>query len=93
MFANRWTQWYNLDMSPFENVVDAIHGLSNEEKFKLRLLLDQELKSSTAPAPPAVNGARPNSELIGLFADEPELMDRVMESVYEQRARPLRIDG
>lgn len=80
-------------MSPFENVVDAIHGLSNEEKFKLRLLLDEELKSSTGPVLPAVNGARSSSELIGLFAAEPELMDRVMESVYEHRARPLRIDG
>jgi hypothetical protein len=80
-------------MSPFENVVDAIQGLSNEEKFKLRLLLDEELKSSTPSAAPAVNGAGPRSELIGLFADDPELMDRVMESVYEHRARPLRIDG
>jgi hypothetical protein len=57
-------------MSPFENVVDAIHGLSSEEKFKLRLLLDEELKSSTAPAATTGNGARPTSELIGLFTDD-----------------------
>ena len=80
-------------MSPFENVVDAIRGLSNEEKYKLRLILDEEFKSPTVPAAPAGNGTKPTSELIGLFADEPELMDRVMESVYEHRARPLRIDN
>jgi hypothetical protein len=30
--------------------------------------------------------------LIGLFADEPELMDRVMETVYEHHSRPLRVE-
>jgi hypothetical protein len=33
-------------MSPYENIVDAVHGLSQEEKFKLRLLLDQDLKQA-----------------------------------------------
>jgi len=80
-------------MSPFENIVDAVHGLSTEEKFKLRLMLDTELTSQTAPAVPAGDGARPKSGLIGLFADEPELMDRVMESVYESRSRPLRLNS
>jgi hypothetical protein len=75
-------------MSPFENLVDAIHGLSGEEKLRLRLLLDEELKIS--PVAPASNRVRPSSSLIGLFSDEPELIDRVMDSVYEQRARPLR---
>jgi len=79
-------------MLEFDNIVDAVHGLSHEEKFKLRLLLDSELKPSAVPATPAGDGARPRSELIGLFADEQELMDRVMESVYEHRARPLRVD-
>jgi len=74
-------------MSPFENIVDAVHGLSNEEKLKLRLLLDQEITES-----PPKNGATPRSSLIGLLADEPELADRMMESIYEHRARPLRID-
>lgn len=79
-------------MLQFDNIVGAIHGLSHEEKFKLRLLLDEELKPPTVPAATTGNGVRPTSELIGLFADEPELMDRVMESVYEHRALPLRID-
>jgi len=75
-------------MSPFENIVDAIHGLNNEEKFQLRLLLDDELRSPTVPATSTDNGAK---QIIGLFADEPELMVRVMEAVYERRSRPLRI--
>ena len=79
-------------MSPFENVVDTIHGLSHEEKFKLRLLLDEELKFREAPPAPAGNGAKPTSGLIGLFADEPELMDEVMKTVYEHRSRPLRMN-
>lgn len=78
-------------MSPFENIVDAIHGLSNEEKFKLRLLLDDDLRSPVVPAAPADNGAKRAKQIIGLFADEPELIDRVMEAVNERRSRPLRI--
>jgi hypothetical protein len=76
-------------MSPFENIVDAFHGLSHEEKLQLRVVLDEELKPQAATV---IAGNPPKSGLIGLFADEPELMDRVMESVYEHRARPLRID-
>lgn len=78
-------------MSPFENIVDAIHGLSNAEKFQLRLLLDDELRSPTVPATSTDNGAKRAKQIIGLFADEPELMDCVMEAVYERRSRPLRI--
>jgi hypothetical protein len=79
-------------MLEFDNIVDAIHGLSHEEKFKLRLILDGELKPSPSPVAPAGEDARPRSGLIGLFEDDQELMDRVMESVYEHRARPLRLD-
>lgn len=77
-------------MSPFENIVDAIHGRSNEEKFKLHLLLEDELRSPTVPAASVDNGAKRAKQIIGLFADEPELMDRVMEAVYERRSRQLR---
>ena len=30
--------------------------------------------------------------LIGLFADEPELLDQIMESVHDRRARPWRVN-
>jgi hypothetical protein len=74
-------------MTPFEHLVDSLHGLSYEEKFKLRLLLDEELK------PPAVNGddGDRSKRILGLFSDEPDLMDRVMEAVDERRSRPLRL--
>jgi len=74
-------------MSPFENIVDAIHGLSDEEKFKLRLLLDQEIAQN-----PPKNGDMPPSSLIGLLADEPELADQILESAMTAReTRPLRL--
>ena len=80
-------------MSPFENIVDAIHSLSDDEKLKLRLLLDVELRSTPSSNPPADNGSERAKQIVGLFADEPELMDRVMESVYELRSRPLRLNS
>ena len=52
-------------------------------------MLDEELKTA---APSDGNGAKPKSGLIGLFADEPELIDEVMVAVYEQRSRPLRMN-
>jgi hypothetical protein len=74
-------------MSAFENVVDAIHGLSHEEKFKLRLLLDEDLKQT-----PPKNGEPRRKSLIGLLADEPELADQILESAMIAReTRPLRM--
>ena len=73
-------------MSPFENVVDAIHSLSHEEKVKLCLLLEEELK------PTSPKKAEPRrSSLTGLLADEPELADEILESAMIAReTRPLR---
>ena len=76
-------------MLEFDNIVDAVHGLGHEEKSKLRLLLDEELNSSSRPSE---NGVDPAKGIIGLFADEPELLDGVMEAVYERRSRPMRLD-
>ncbi len=81
---------YNYIMSPFENIVGAIHGLSYEEKLKLRLVLDSELKSSPNAS---AEGSQRAKRIIGLFADEPELMDSVMAAAYERRSRPLRLDN
>jgi hypothetical protein len=67
-------------MSPYETIVDAVHGLSPEEKFKLRVLLDEELKQS-----PATNGQTPRPSFIGLLADEPELADQILESAMLAR--------
>ncbi len=74
-------------MSPFENIVDAIYGLSDQEKFKLRLLLDQEIAQKHPK-----NGDKTPSSLIGLLADEPELADQILESAMTTReTRPLRL--
>jgi hypothetical protein len=77
-------------MSPFENIVGAIHGLSYEEKLRLRVVLDGELKS---PRDIPVEGSQRAKRIIGLFDDEPELMDQVLEAAYEQRALPWQIDS
>lgn len=78
-------------MSPFENIVDAIHGLSHEEKFKLRLLLEEELKPAQGSPE---NGVMHHRSLIGLLADEPELADQILESAMSAReTRPLRMPG
>jgi len=74
-------------MSPIENIVDVIHTLSSDEKHKLRLLLDAELAIAPAATPSNANGRA--KRIIGLFADEPELMDRVMESVLQSKRFPL----
>jgi hypothetical protein len=76
-------------MSPFENIVGAIHDLSYEEKLKLRTVLDDELKVASAEHAEGIERAK---RIIGLFADEPELMDQVLEAAYEQRSLPLRLD-
>ena len=77
-------------MLEFDNIVGAIHDLSHEEKLKLRLVLEAELKAPESSAGNRNGSAR---RIIGLFADEPELMDGVMEAVNERRSRPRRLDG
>ena len=72
--------WYNSAMSPYEHIVDAVHGLSQEEKFKLRLLLDQDLKQA-----PVNDGQNARPSFIGLLADEPELADQILESAMVAR--------
>ena len=75
-------------MLPFDAIAGSLRNLSNEEKLKLRILLDEDLKS---PKQPTENGVNRAKGIIGLFADEPDLMNRVMEAVYERRSRPWRL--
>lgn len=74
-------------MSPFENIVGAIHDLSYEEKLKLRAVIENELKQKPLPI-----GGKSRSSLIGLLADDPELADQILDSAMIAReTRPLRI--
>jgi hypothetical protein len=76
-------------MANIQDIIRTVHDLSHEEKVALRnaldadLLFDESLDGS---------GAESKSALIGLFADDPDTMDRVMESVYEGRQRPFRAE-
>jgi hypothetical protein len=75
-------------MLTFQDIANAISDLTDEEKGKLRSLIDAEI---AAPSSSADNGVKHRSKLIGFCADEPELVDGIMEAVYERRSRPLRI--
>jgi hypothetical protein len=71
-------------MANLQHILDSVHALSQQEKLTLRNVLDCELKSQ-----PSENGAKPKSQLIGLFSNESEMLDEVMESVYEGRRTGL----
>lgn len=57
----------------------------------------KQLVAASEPSPPARASEPTDTEecgLIGLFADEPELMDQIMEQIYHDRANlPLRAPG
>lgn len=56
--------------------------MSDAEKHRLAELLESDRKSDEPTETPGI---------IGLFADEPELMEKVVELIYHDRATvPLR---
>jgi hypothetical protein len=73
-------------MVDLQQIISSVHNLSPQEKLTLRSVLERELIGSA----PAQNGTKPLSELIGLFANESDVLDHVMDSVYEGRGRPWR---
>jgi hypothetical protein len=70
-------------MADLQQIISSVHELSPQEKRTLRNVLDRELIGSE----PAENGAKNKSELIGLFSNESDMLDQVMDSVYEGRGR------
>lgn len=82
-------------MLQFDAIISSIHGLSDEEKLKLRVVLNEQLKGSNAPARDGAKNDCTNraKRIIGLFADEPDLIDQVLEAVYERRSRPWRLES
>lgn len=74
-----------------EDILDAIRSLSRDERNQLAKYLRRELGEE---APPAV-GAIDAGSIVGLFADDSDLIDEVCESAMLSRERdPLRLaDG
>jgi len=61
----------------------ALASMTHQEKQRLWELVSTSLGAEALPT---------RSELWGLFADEADALDGVMESVYEARqSRPLRV--
>lgn len=75
-------------MADIQQIMRTIHDLSRDEKLAIRAALEVELEVGTENAAPR----RGSSELVGLFAGEDELLDEVMQSIYEHRRQPLRVD-
>ena len=75
-------------MADLQHIIRTIHDLSLDEKLAVRNALDAELGLRPANG----NSSQGTSELIGLFAGQDEVLDQVLESVYESRSRPLRVE-
>jgi hypothetical protein len=74
-------------MSDLQDILRSIDDLSIEDKLVVRNVLDNAIKASVSDGV-----AKPRSDLVGLFADDPNAFDGVMEAVYETRELPLRIE-
>lgn len=74
-----------------DDILEAIRSLTREERNRLAEQLRRELDEEA----PSKAGAIDPGAIIGLFADEPELIDEVCESAMQSRERdPLRLaDG
>jgi hypothetical protein len=74
-----------------DDILEAIRSLTREERNRLAEQLRRELNEEA----PSKAGAIDPGAIIGLFADEPELIDEVCESAMQSRDRdPLRLaDG
>ncbi len=64
-------------------------ALSNQERVEVTIKRNEEKEEEEFIARPT-----PENPLLGLFADEPELIDEIMEDAMRQReTRPLRSSG
>ncbi len=75
-------------MADLQNILNSIHELSREDILVLRKELERELQVGGDS-----NGkCSRRTDLIGLFADDGDILDGVLESVYENRNQPLRAE-
>jgi hypothetical protein len=75
-------------MADVPQILRSIHDLSLGEKQAVLAALEVELGQRDAHGE---NGTLA-CQVIGLFAGQDELMDQVMQSVYENRERPWRAE-
>ena len=68
-----------------EDIYEQALKLAKERNQTVQSVIEDLLRLSAATPNP--------SALIGLFADEPEVMDGVMEAVYQLREKPMRISN
>lgn len=85
-------KWAKITTMPWRliDILEAIRALPKEQRNQLVEQLRRELEPTASQGGAADPGA-----IIGLFADEPELIDEVCERAMHDRERdPLRVvDG
>jgi hypothetical protein len=74
--------WYTSNMADLQTIIRSVHDLSPQDKLLLREVINRDLALTEQ------NSASKNSELVGLFADDSQLLDEVMDLVYQERGRP-----
>ena len=79
-----WRPWYTSDMADLQTIIRSVHDLSPQDKLVLREVIDRDLALTEQ------NSAGKTSELVGLFTDDSQLLDEVMDLVYQGRGRPWR---
>ena len=72
-------------MSALDYIMQTLPALSATDKLVLREALDRDLRM------PPTSGDAAANPLLGLMADEPELMDEIVEEAHAVRALPLRL--
>lgn len=71
-----------------DDILDAIRSLPKEERARLVDQLQQELADQSGHTEEPIDSA----SIIGLFADEPDLIEAVCEAALQSRERdPLRL--
>jgi hypothetical protein len=74
-------------INPIDELVAAIRRLPVEARLRLIERVAHDVAEDT-PKPPAVAAERAaGPSLLGLFADEPDLVDRICALAYEDRAK------
>ena len=69
-----------------DDIYEDALKIAKERNESVQTVIEQLIRDKVAKRP------APRS-IIGAFSDEPEIMDQVMEAVYELRQKPIRISN